>query len=396
LVIAVSGAALTTPITNPNTLPTTDRTAIEMNYWDSIKNSTNAEDFKAYLQKYPNGEFADLAKIRVRSLGSAETGNEAKATSEPGGVGVRIEVRSNQVFIAQVTPGGVAARAGLKADDQITRINQQSANNLTIDNIVEIVRGNAGTRVTLTVLSPGATSERDIILVREGFSTDVKAVNQGDDLMRLGKCAEAEPFYRTAVQSVPGSPFYHEGLGLSLTCQDQLAGAEAELRDALRLAGGTGTPDQARIHSELGYFLWVKAKRLPEAEAEYRQAIRLQPTNGAHHAQLGGILVSLQQMSEAEREAREAIRLDPNGHAGHRVLGVIIYAKSDWAGAEVEFRQALRLNPLESSYHYNLSLALRMQKKWAEAEAEAREALQREPNNASYKSQLDAVIKRQT
>lgn len=44
--------------------------ATELTFWDSIKNSRNADDFKAYLNKYPNGEFADLAKIRINSLGS--------------------------------------------------------------------------------------------------------------------------------------------------------------------------------------------------------------------------------------------------------------------------------------------------------------------------------------
>jgi tetratricopeptide (TPR) repeat protein len=34
-------------------------------YWNSIKSSKNAADYKAYLEKYPNGEFVDLAKLRV-------------------------------------------------------------------------------------------------------------------------------------------------------------------------------------------------------------------------------------------------------------------------------------------------------------------------------------------
>src|SRR2546423_9410941 len=33
----------------------------EMMFWNSIKDSTNPEDFKAYLRKYPTGDFADLA-----------------------------------------------------------------------------------------------------------------------------------------------------------------------------------------------------------------------------------------------------------------------------------------------------------------------------------------------
>ena len=45
-----------------------DAAAFEYNYWDSIKNSTSADDFTAYLAKYPDGQFAALAKNRIKSL----------------------------------------------------------------------------------------------------------------------------------------------------------------------------------------------------------------------------------------------------------------------------------------------------------------------------------------
>jgi len=36
---------------------------IEKRYWESIKDSNNPDDFKAYLDKYPNGQFVSLAKL---------------------------------------------------------------------------------------------------------------------------------------------------------------------------------------------------------------------------------------------------------------------------------------------------------------------------------------------
>ena len=49
-----------------------DPAAFELSYWDTIKNSTHADDFKAYLEKYPNGQFASLAKNRINSLETFE------------------------------------------------------------------------------------------------------------------------------------------------------------------------------------------------------------------------------------------------------------------------------------------------------------------------------------
>ena len=54
-----------------NTTSKIDATAFELSYWDSIKNSKDAEDFRSYLKKYPDGHFAALARIRIQNLDNA-------------------------------------------------------------------------------------------------------------------------------------------------------------------------------------------------------------------------------------------------------------------------------------------------------------------------------------
>jgi hypothetical protein len=36
-------------------------------FWDTIKNSTNPEEYKAYLQEFPTGRFAAIARLRANS-----------------------------------------------------------------------------------------------------------------------------------------------------------------------------------------------------------------------------------------------------------------------------------------------------------------------------------------
>jgi formylglycine-generating enzyme required for sulfatase activity len=43
----------------------------ELTFWDSIKDSTYASDYEAYLKAYPNGRFAALAKARIERLQGA-------------------------------------------------------------------------------------------------------------------------------------------------------------------------------------------------------------------------------------------------------------------------------------------------------------------------------------
>lgn len=49
--------------------------AFELSFWDSIKGSSNPADLRAYLSKYPQGQFAELAQARLTAL--------AAATAEP-------------------------------------------------------------------------------------------------------------------------------------------------------------------------------------------------------------------------------------------------------------------------------------------------------------------------
>ncbi|PYS77003.1 MAG: hypothetical protein DMF66_11655 [Acidobacteria bacterium] len=56
--------------------------AVELSFWDSIKNSNDPEEFAAYLRKYPEGQFAELARIRVRAL-AGKKGDAAVAGNEP-------------------------------------------------------------------------------------------------------------------------------------------------------------------------------------------------------------------------------------------------------------------------------------------------------------------------
>ena len=47
--------------------------AVELAYWDTMKDSDNPDMFRAYLERYPDGAFAPLAKVRLEELGAPST-----------------------------------------------------------------------------------------------------------------------------------------------------------------------------------------------------------------------------------------------------------------------------------------------------------------------------------
>ena len=69
--------------TGPEKSSSDSAAAPEIIFWNSIKDSSNREDFKEYLKKYPNGQFADLAKNRITALEAARTQSSAMPESKP-------------------------------------------------------------------------------------------------------------------------------------------------------------------------------------------------------------------------------------------------------------------------------------------------------------------------
>jgi len=41
--------------------------ALDLAFWDSVKDSNRREELEAYLRQHPNGHFADLARTRLAS-----------------------------------------------------------------------------------------------------------------------------------------------------------------------------------------------------------------------------------------------------------------------------------------------------------------------------------------
>ncbi len=48
--------------------------AIELAYWQSIKDSTGADDYNAYLERYPSGQFSNLARSRIAAYRKSSSG----------------------------------------------------------------------------------------------------------------------------------------------------------------------------------------------------------------------------------------------------------------------------------------------------------------------------------
>jgi carboxyl-terminal processing protease len=83
------------------------------------------------------------------------------------GIGVLLGTKDNQSVIVSVVPGSPAEAAGLKAGDVFVKVNGQDVSTATPDDIVSMVRGDAGTTVDITIERPSTGEQLDFSIVRQ-------------------------------------------------------------------------------------------------------------------------------------------------------------------------------------------------------------------------------------
>lgn len=83
------------------------------------------------------------------------------------GVGMEIGIRNNTLTVIAPLEGTPADLAGLRAGDKIIEIDGQSAQGISIDKAVKMIRGPRGTEVVLTVFREGWQEVKDFSIIRD-------------------------------------------------------------------------------------------------------------------------------------------------------------------------------------------------------------------------------------
>ncbi len=114
-----------------------------------------------------------------------------KSQGEFGGLGIQITSDRGAVRVISPIDDTPAARAGIKAGDYITHIDDEPVFDLTLNQAVKKMKGKPGTKVKLTVFSGDKepktmTLKRAIIKVQSVKSSDKTIADAEDDAPRIG------------------------------------------------------------------------------------------------------------------------------------------------------------------------------------------------------------------
>ncbi|GIX31077.1 MAG: peptidase S41 [Porticoccaceae bacterium] len=92
---------------------------------------------------------------------------EETTTGEFGGLGIEVDVQDGFIRVVAPIDDTPAQRAGLKSGDLIIKIDDQSVQGMSLDEAIERMRGEKGTKVRLTILREGRPAPFEVELVRD-------------------------------------------------------------------------------------------------------------------------------------------------------------------------------------------------------------------------------------
>ena len=362
----LAGEASQSPIAQTTAVPTApvNDHGAEVAFWETIKDSRKAAAFEAYLEKFPDGTFAPLARLKIDEL-HEELPVEQAALTEPEvpssaasggdrGLGVvtqcdrlaahpadRAAVASGVVFEQIDAPAAISAcRAALQDDPNNIRLSYQLGRALE-----------AGKQFQEAVANYRAAAEKKYIRAQVAMGY---AYGEGKGVPR--DAAESVRWFRLAADNKDPIAQYY--VGWSYESGDGMEKNEAEAARWYRLAAEQGFAGGQVALGEL----YDTGKGVAKDDAEAARWYRLAAEQGDPAGQTAlGLLYALGEgVTKDPAEAARLYRMAAEqGHGPGQVNLALMYR--DGKGVVKDYAESARLSRLaaeqgESAGQINLGV----------------------------------------
>ena len=122
----------------------------------------------------PHSSFMDPSSLRDLQV---------QTRGEFGGIGIEVSMEDGLVKVVAPIDDTPAAKAGLMANDIITKLDNEQVHGLTLNQAIEKMRGPVKTKMKLTIIRKGQDKPVEVTIVRDVIRVkSVRSHSEGDDV----------------------------------------------------------------------------------------------------------------------------------------------------------------------------------------------------------------------
>src|SRR5271154_233130 len=192
---ALAGVAATLLLTQPHALSfgsvasaSASDTYRELNLFGDVFERVRADyvekpDDSKLVESAINGMLAGLDPHSSYMDPNSFRDMQVQTRGEFGGLGIEVTMEDGLVKVVAPIDDTPAAKAGVMANDIITKLDNEQVHGLTLNQAVEKMRGPVNTKIKLTIMRKGADKPIDVTIARDVIRVkSVRSHNEGNDV----------------------------------------------------------------------------------------------------------------------------------------------------------------------------------------------------------------------
>ena len=192
---AIAGAGLTLLATQPHSVlvgssakAASSDTYRQLNLFGDVFERVRADyvekpDDSKLVESAINGMLAGLDPHSSYMDPKSFRDMQVQTRGEFGGLGIEVTMEDGLVKVVAPIDDTPAAKAGVMANDIITKLDDEQVQGLTLNQAVEKMRGPVNTKIKLTIMRKGQDKPIDVNIVRDVIRVkSVRSHTEGDDV----------------------------------------------------------------------------------------------------------------------------------------------------------------------------------------------------------------------
>jgi tetratricopeptide (TPR) repeat protein len=377
----------------------TDPMAVELAFWNAVAESNDAGQIQSYLDKYPDGSFANLARAKLAALNKPPEVASPPPQNGPINVDAQTKLCRSLTSIDACT--ALINSGNLSAKELALAYNNRG---------VGYERMRQYDKALPDLDSALALNQDDpVIFANRGLAHD--ELHQPDlAIQDLNKAIELKPDYADA--------FVERGVAYALLGQYQRAMDDLDRSIALKPDFVNAYSRRAEVHLSLGQIDLAKQDidkaivlkpdnfdaltvrgtiynllgRYPEAMADLDRALTLKPDYVEAYSRRAEAHLLLGQADLALQDAEKEIALKPDNFDAFTVRGDIYGALGRYPEAMADFDHAIALKPdFVIALYYRCRYRAAQGADFDKAMSDCNEAIRIGPNDSRYRATLGYV-----